>query len=157
MPDVTTMEKMRILRVNASKKRFKFCWNTPCQEHHNKMTDSKEDLLLDSIGNMWCSMVGNFLLFWTWLMGWSSQCSHPSFKQCPHSNNRINPIWIYFGKGKRHILTSVQNFGEICIMTRHDNSHHAKLANHGTQGMCKHFADGYQDSNCHAFKQKLKK
>ena len=62
-----------------------------------------------------------------------------------------------FGKGKRSILTSVQRFGEICMMTYHDNSHQTKLANKGTQGIWVGLADGHSVSTYSMFNPKAPK
>ena len=53
-------------------------------------------------------------------------------------NNRLtlmrdlSPFQQFFGKGKRSILTLVQNFGEMCSTTHCNNSYPAKLSNCGT-------------------------
>ena len=44
----------------------------------------------------------------------------------------LSPFQPIFGKGKKNVLTSLQKFGEMYIATYKDNSHWAKLANHGT-------------------------
>ena len=50
-------------------------------------------------------------------------------------NRTLSPFEQFFGKGKKHVLTSMQKFGEMCITTYKDNTHWAKLANCGTPGV----------------------
>ena len=63
----------------------------------------------------------------------------------------------HFWKGQRSILTSLQNFGEICIITYHDNSHNAKIANQSTQGIQLGFSDGLSVDTCIMLNPKTQK
>ena len=50
-------------------------------------------------------------------------------------NRNLSPFQLFFGKGKRSILSQMKKFGEMCITTYKDNTHWAKLANQGTPGI----------------------
>ena len=56
-------------------------------------------------------------------------------------SRNLSPFQQFFGKGKKSILSSMQKFGEMCVTTNWDNSHCAKLANHGTPGIWVGYAD----------------
>ena len=62
-----------------------------------------------------------------------------------------------FGKGKRSILSLMQNFGEMCNATYRDNTHQAKLANQGTPGIWVGYAKGHLTSKYQVFNPKTKK
>ena len=47
-------------------------------------------------------------------------------------NRTLSPFQQFFEKRKRSILSLMQKFGEMSVTIYRDNSHHAKLANHGT-------------------------
>ena len=51
-------------------------------------------------------------------------------------NNQMTPnlstFQQFLGEGKKHALTLMQKFGEMCIATYMDKTHWAKLANCGT-------------------------
>ena len=59
------------------------------------------------------------------------------------STQDLSPCQKFFGKGKRKILSSLQKFSEMCVMTYHDNRHQVKLANHGTEGILVSVAYGH--------------
>ena len=50
-----------------------------------------------------------------------------------------------------------QKFGEILITTHHDNSHQAKLANHGTSEIWVELAEGHPVGTYHAFNLRMRK
>ena len=43
------------------------------------------------------------------------------------SNMTLSPFQQFFGKGKKSVLTSMQTFSDMCIITYKDNIHWAKL------------------------------
>ena len=45
----------------------------------------------------------------------------------------------------------------MCIITYKDNTHWAKLANHGALGICVGYADGHPSDTCQVFNSKTKK
>ena len=59
-----------------------------------------------------------------------------------------------FEKGKRSIITTMQKFGEMCIATYKDNSHQAKLANHGTPCNQVGYAEGHPTNAYQIFIEK---
>ena len=72
-------------------------------------------------------------------------------------NRILSPFQNFFGKMKRNVLTSIQKFSEICITTYKDNSHWAKLANHGTPGIWVSYAERHPTSTYKISMPKLKK
>ena len=51
----------------------------------------------------------------------------------------------------------MQKFGEMCITIYRDNTHHAKLANHGAPGIWAGYAHGHPTSTYQVFKPKKNK
>ena len=72
-------------------------------------------------------------------------------------NNTLSPFQQLFGKGKKHVLTLMKKFGDMCIATYKDNTHWAKLANHGTPGIWVGYAENHTTSTCQIFNPKTKK
>ena len=81
---------------------------------------------------------------------------HSSWKQTSHSIALMKPISTIFLKGKRSILTLVQNFGEMYITTQQDNSHQAKLVHYVTPHIWGHYADSHPVVH-HIFNHKTRK
>ena len=72
-------------------------------------------------------------------------------------NISLNPFQHFFGKGKSHVLKSMQQFGEICIATFKDNTHRAKLANRGTPGVWVGYAEYHPTRTYQIFNPKTKR
>ena len=72
-------------------------------------------------------------------------------------NKTLRPFQQFFGKEKRNFVTLIQKFGEICIPTYKDNSHWAKLANHGTPKISVGYAEEHPTGTYHIFNPKPKK
>ena len=68
----------------------------------------------------------------------------------------LNPFQHFFGKGKSNVFTSMQKFGEMCIATFMNNTHLAKLANHGTPGIWVGYAENHLTGTCRIFNPKTK-
>ena len=66
-------------------------------------------------------------------------------------NRTLRPFQHFFGKGKKHVLTSMQNFDEMCTTTYKDNTHQAKLANCGISGIWVGYAENYLTSTYKIF------
>ena len=58
-------------------------------------------------------------------------------------NRTPSPFQQFFGKGKKSVLTSIQKFGEMCIITYKDITHQAKLDNCGTRGIWVGYAENH--------------
>ena len=71
-------------------------------------------------------------------------------------NRSLNPFQQFFGKGKSHVLKSMQKFGEICIVSFKDNTHQAKLANCRTPGVWVGYAENHPTSTYRIFNPKTK-
>ena len=71
-------------------------------------------------------------------------------------SRNLSPFQQFFGKGKRSMLSSMQKIGGMCIATYRDNTHWAKLANHGTWGFWVGYADGHPTSSCWVYNTKTK-
>ena len=69
----------------------------------------------------------------------------------------LSPFQQFFGKEKKNVLTSMQKFGEMCIATNKDNSHWAKLDNHGTPSIWVGYTEKHPASTYKIFNPKLKK
>ena len=72
-------------------------------------------------------------------------------------NRILSPFQHFFGKGKKSVLTLMQKFGEMCIITYKDNTDWAKLANHGTPGIWVGYAENSPASTYWIFSPKTKK
>ena len=72
-------------------------------------------------------------------------------------NRTLSSFQQFYGKGKKHVLTSVQKFGEICITTYKDNTHWAELANHGTPSIWVSYTENHPTGTCQIFNSKTKK
>ena len=68
-----------------------------------------------------------------------------------------SPFQQYFEKGIRSIKSLMQNFGEMCITTYMDDTHQAKLTNHGSPGIWVDYADGHPTGTYWIFNPKAKK
>ena len=71
-------------------------------------------------------------------------------------NKAISPFQQFLGKGKRNILSLVQEFGNMCITTYRDNAHQAKLANWAVSGLWVEFAEGCPADTYQVFNHKIK-
>ena len=86
-------------------------------------------------------------------------CEHCHIPQEPpdHSQKNLKPISTIFGKGKKSVLTSMQKFGEMCLATYKNNTHQAKLANHGTPSIWVGYAENHPTGTYPIFNPKTKK
>ena len=67
-------------------------------------------------------------------------------------SRNLSPFQQFFG-----MLSLMQKFGEMCVTTHWDNSHHVMLANHGIPGIWVGGADGYPTGTYQVFNPKTKK
>ena len=71
-------------------------------------------------------------------------------------NRSLITFQQFFGKGKSHVLTSMQKFGEMCIATFKDNTHQAKLANCGIPGIWVGYMENHHTDTYRIFNPKTK-
>ena len=57
----------------------------------------------------------------------------------------LSPFQQFFEKEKKTVLTLMQKFGEMCIATKMDNTHWAKLANCGTPSIWVGYTENHPD------------
>ena len=72
-------------------------------------------------------------------------------------NRTLSPFQQFFGKRKKYVVTYVQKFGEMCIITYKNNTHQAKLANHGTPSIWVGYAKNHSAATYQIFNPKTKK
>ena len=72
-------------------------------------------------------------------------------------NRTVSPFQQFLGKQTKSVLTLMQKFDEMCIITNKDNTHWAKLANHGTPSIWVDYTENHPTGTYQIFYPKMKK
>ena len=141
----------------TNRKGWGLIWNIQPQVCPNKTGMSGISLPPFSTTYVPCLMVANLPPIQSGL--WTEVANTATLLE----NNLINPNWTlspfqqFLGKGKKHVLTLMQQFGEMCIATYKDNTYWTTLASHGTPGICVGYSENHPTGTYRIFNPKTKK